>query len=173
MSERCISAQGFRAAGFTLMELLIAIAMLAILTTLAVPAFTQFIQNNRLSAQANEMVAAMQFARSEALRRGRPVQVCSSSDGAACNGNWNEGWIAVVDPGGDDEEVLRVWPTPGTDFQFSPSSGSVQFTREGFTNAVAEQTFDLQLEGCTTNNARQVLVESSGRVAADRTEACI
>jgi type IV fimbrial biogenesis protein FimT len=150
------------------MELLIAIAVLAILTTLAVPAFTQFVQNNKLSAQANEMVAAMQYARSEALRRGEQVRVCSSSDGAACNGNWNQGWIAMVDPGGDDEEVLRVWQSPDANLQFDPADGIVDFTREGFSTAAAEQQFDMQREGCTNDSARRVLVESSGRVAADR-----
>ena len=167
MPVRCKAAPALRASGFTLMELLIAIAVLAILTTLAVPAFTQFIQNNKLSAQANEMVAAMQYARSEALRRGERVRVCSSSGGAACDGNWSQGWIAMADPNGD-AEVLRVWQSPDANLQFDPANGVVDFTREGFTAAAAEQQFDMQREGCTSDNARRVLVERSGRVAADR-----
>jgi len=160
-------------AGFTLMELLLAIAVLAILTTLALPAFTQFIANNRLSAKANEMVAAMQYARSEALRLGVPVQVCSSSDAETCGGNWNQGWIAFQDPDGNDQpnnanDVLRVWQTPGTEFQFTPTNGRVEFTREGFSTSVAEQPFDLLFPGCTSDNARRVLVERTGRVAAER-----
>src|SRR6056297_3111798 len=114
--------------GFTVMELLLAIAVLAIVTTLALPAFTQFIQNNRLAAEANEMVASFQFARSEALKRGVPVQVCSSSNGRGCDGgNWEQGWIAMADPGGTDEEVLRVWASPGDDFTFNPTGGTVSF----------------------------------------------
>jgi type IV fimbrial biogenesis protein FimT len=156
-----------RQRGFTLMELVITIAVLAILTTLAVPSFVQFIQNNRLSSEANELVAALQYGRSEALRRGEEVQVCSSSDQTSCGGDWNQGWIAIADPGGDDE-VLRVWQSPGTDFQFSPGSGTVGFNREGFSTNANAQAFDLQLENCTTDNARRVLVEPSGRVASQR-----
>lgn len=157
-------------AGFTLMELLLAIAVLAILTTLAVPPFTQFIQNNRLASEANEMVASFQFARSEALKRGVPVQVCSSNDGATCGGNWNQGWIAMADPGGADEEVLRVWSTPGTTFQFTPTNGTVSFEPNGFSSANAAQQVEMLLSGCTNDSARRVLVERTGRVASQRVD---
>lgn len=156
--------------GFTVIELLVGVAVLAILTTLAVPSFHQFILNNRLAAQANEMVGAFQFARSEALKRGLTVQVCSSSDGAGCNGNWHEGWVAIADPGGTDEEVLRVWPTPGDDFDFTPDNGTVSFERSGFSSATSEQQFDLMLDGCTIDSARTVRVERTGRVASERVD---
>ncbi len=162
------------------MEMLITIAVLAILVTLAVPNFRQFIQNNRLSAQANELVAAMQYARSEALQRGVEVRVCASSDQASCTGNWNQGWIAVADPGGTDEEVLRVWQSPGTDFQLAANGGTVRYQPDGclssdgnaqcWENTDGEVSFDMKLEGCTSDNARQVLVERTGRVASQRTE---
>jgi len=161
------------------MELLLGIAVLAILTTLAVPSFTQFIQNNRLAGQANEMVASFQFARSEALKRGQQVQVCTSSDGSGCGGNWSEGWIAIVDPGGDDEEVLRVWASPGDDFQFTAGVNVAQFAPAGCldTNDDGQCTlddgdleFELSLEGCTNDNARRVLIERTGRVASQRVD---
>lgn len=153
-------------AGFTLMELMIGIAVLAILTTLAVPAFRQFNQNNRLAAQANEMVAAFQFARSEALKRGVQVQVCSSANATTCGGAWINGWIAVTNPAGDPE-VLRVWSSPGDDFQFTPGTGTVGFEPNGFASGAALQ-FDLQLTGSTEGNDRRVLVERTGRVASCR-----
>lgn len=163
-------------AGFTLMELLIGIAVLAILTTLALPSFTQFIQNNRLAGEANEMVAAFQFARSEALKRGIAVQVCSSADGASCGGSdWSDGWIAFRDPDGNDEpndaavDVLRVWTSPGDDFQFTPASGTVGFQPNGFATGAA-QGFDLQLDGSTEGNNRRVFIERTGRVGSCRTD---
>jgi len=159
-------------AGFTLMELLMGIAVLAILTTLAVPAFTQFIQNNRLTAKANEMVTAFQFARSEALKRSLDVRACASDDGASCSGNWTDGWIVIADPGGSEEELLRVWPSPGDSFQITatPSSSYIEFEPTGVSGANAEQQFSLLLSGCTNDNARNVLVERTGRVASERVD---
>ncbi|HKL51915.1 MAG TPA: Tfp pilus assembly protein FimT/FimU [Wenzhouxiangellaceae bacterium] len=157
-------------AGFTLMELLIGIAVLAILTTLALPAFTQFIANNRLASEANEMVASFQFARSEALKRGIEVQVCSSADGATCGGNWAQGWIAMADPGGPDEAVLRVWSPSDDAFQFTPASSVVRFQPNGFSTAAAEQQIEMMLSGCTSDSARRILVERTGRVASQRVD---
>lgn len=157
-----------RQVGFTLMELLLAIAVLAILTTLALPAFTQFIANNRLAAEANEMVASFQFARSESLKRGVQVQVCSSADGATCGGDWDQGWIAMADPGGADEEVLRVWVPSDSQFQFTSSSTLIGFEPNGFSTAGAEQQVEMMLPGCTNDSARRILIERTGRVASRR-----
>jgi type IV fimbrial biogenesis protein FimT len=154
--------------GFTMMELLIAIAILAIVTTAALPSFTQVIQNNRLSSQTNELVTAMQYARSEALKRSLGVTVCSSSDGAECGGDWNEGWIVIADLGGTDEEVLRVWGSPGELFEFTPANGTVEFQRTGFADAV--YSVDLDLDYCSGDNARRISVERTGRVGSERVD---
>lgn len=164
-------------AGFTLMELVLGITVLAILTTLAIPSFTQFIQNNKLAAEANELVASFQYARSEALKRGLPVQICSSEDGTACDGQWNQGWIAMLDPGGTEQEIIRVWTAADDAFEFTPSNGTVQFAPAGCldtnddSNCDADDTavqLDLLLSGCTTDNARRVTLERTGRVASER-----
>ena len=124
-------------AGFTLMELLMAIAVLAILTTLAVPAFNQFVQSNRLAGQTNEMVAALQFARSEALKRGSWAELCASADQSSCGGSMNDGWIVHVDPGSlepDEENPLRVWSTPGDKIAISAVQNSARFEESGCFN---------------------------------------
>ena len=125
-------------AGFTMMELLIGIAVLAILTTLAVPAFNQFIQNNRLAGQANEVVGALQFARSEALKRGTWAELCASTDQSSCGGNMDDGWIVHVDPaslGPDEENPLRVWSSPGDSLTFSTvAQNSARFEASGCFN---------------------------------------
>jgi len=145
------------------------IAVLAILTTLAVPAFTQLLQNNRLDAQANEMVASFQFARSEALKRGVRVQVCPSANGTSCGGGWNDGRIAVANPG-DDQEVLRVWASPGENFTVTPAGGTIGFQPSGFATGSAQ--FDLSMDGTTDNNNRRVSIENSGRVVSCRIDEC-
>jgi len=153
------------------------IAVLAILTTLALPAFTQFVANNRLAAEANELVASFQYARSEALKRGLPVQICSSADGTDCNGDWNQGWVAMVDPDGTEEEIIRVWTASDDAFEFTPTNGTAQFAPAGCLDTNDDGIcgaddngldFELQFAGCTTDNARRVTLERTGRVASER-----
>lgn len=156
-----------RQGGFTFMELMITIVIAAILATVALPSFVATIQNNRLTGQANEIMASLQYARSEALKRGLPVEMCASSDGATCGGNWNQGWIVYADLGGDVTEVLRVWPSRVSEgFEFSPATGQVRYQPNGFANAAF--TLDLNLPECAGDNARQITVAATGRAASER-----
>lgn len=87
-----------RMRGFTLIELMIGIVVLAILAALAVPSFRTLILNQQSEAIGEDLVTAFQLARSEAVRRGGFVSVCpSSSDGTSCGGTWNNGLLVIVD----------------------------------------------------------------------------
>ena len=66
--------------GFTLIELMVAIAVAAILITLATPSFRLLIQNNRISGAANDFVSVFNLARAEAIKRGAVVFVCRTDD---------------------------------------------------------------------------------------------
>lgn len=86
--------------GFTLIELMVAIAILAILLGLAAPDLRSFIINIRLTAQINELVADITLARNEAATRGAPVTMCPSVDLETCAGDsdeWKSGRIVFVD----------------------------------------------------------------------------
>lgn len=103
--------------GFTLAELLVALAIVAILLTLAWPSYQQFVVDSRVTAQANEFLTALTFARSEAVKRNTTVTVCKSADGAGCTtaGGWQQGWIVFVDEGtvatvDGTDTILRVAP---------------------------------------------------------------
>ena len=99
--------------GFTLVELMVTLAVLAIVAGLAVPNLNTFIQSNRVTGHANAMVSALNFSRSEAVSRSENVRFCpvnESLDGCRESSDWSAGWIAVVESGPDAGEVLRVWP---------------------------------------------------------------
>lgn len=88
--------------GFTLIELMVAVAVLGIVVGLAVPGFQSAVNGNRLAGAANELIATMQVARMEAIRRNRRVAVCASAnanagDGATCATANVDGFIAYID----------------------------------------------------------------------------
>ena len=129
-------------AGFTLMELLVVVAIVAILLGIGVPSYRYITNSHRMSSEVNGLLGDLQFARAEAIKEGQPITACVSRDGATCDlGSitWQEGWIVfqdannnqTVDPG---EAVLRVQRAfTGTDtFIADTGIGSVTFNREGF-----------------------------------------
>ena len=103
--------------GFTMIELLITLAVAAILAFIALPSFQTFMKNNRLRTQTSEIVAALSVARSEAIKRKAPISVCirDAADNTQCiaGSEWRTGWIVFVDDNGDGdpdggEDRLRV-----------------------------------------------------------------
>jgi len=89
------------ARGFTLVELMVTIAIVAILLALGLPVFEGSMRSNRVATTTNEMLASISMARSEAIRSTRTSVLCASSDGSACGTDWNRGWIIWVDQNGD------------------------------------------------------------------------
>ncbi|WP_339664887.1 GspH/FimT family pseudopilin [uncultured Pseudomonas sp.] len=85
--------------GFTLIELMVTIAVAAILISLAVPSFRNFIVSSRLSGNASDMVDVINFARSESIKRNAPVEFCRAEDASATackndSGNWVH-WVVL------------------------------------------------------------------------------
>src|SRR5262245_7991371 len=90
------------ARGFTLVEMMVTIGAAAILIGLAVPSFMNTIQDAHMTAAANDMLASLQLARSEAIKRHAAVTICNSGEPnktpASCEGGgWDDGWLVFVD----------------------------------------------------------------------------
>lgn len=98
--------------GFTLVEVMVTLSVLAILAALALPSFQGTIRSNRVTTENNQLLAALNYARTEAIKTRAIAEVCPSGDGATCDVDWNKGWIvwSDIDRDGtltDASEVLR------------------------------------------------------------------
>lgn len=158
--------------GLTLVELMITLIVIAIALTLAVPGFTNFIRENRITSQANEFLVSLTFARSEAIKRGRPVSVCASGDQASCSGSndWDAGWIVFTDNDGTEgeldgaDELLRVHGSlPGSTLTSDGGGDYVRFDGDGLAD-VAED-FTLDPVGCDGDQVRAIAMGATGRAS--------
>ena len=96
-----------RQCGFTLLELVVVVAVAGILLVTGVPALQDMVRNNRLVTETNDLVAHLNLARSEAIKRRTRVAICSSTAAGAavpaCDGgtDWDTGWVVFVDADSD------------------------------------------------------------------------
>jgi type IV fimbrial biogenesis protein FimT len=104
--------------GFTLVELMIALAVGAIILVAAVPSFLTLLDRNEIGSAADQLYASLATARSEAVKRRGAVRVCPSSDSASCrgDGDWSDGWLVFADADGNDQpnrntDIIRAVPS--------------------------------------------------------------
>jgi type IV fimbrial biogenesis protein FimT len=145
-------------AGFTLVELVITIAIAAIVVTVAVPGFQGFVLNNRMSGNANDMIATLGYGRSEAVKRAADVTVCASDDGATCSGTWADGWV-VLDGAGN---VLRAQEALGGTTTLA-GADTIVFNANGRMTTPAAATVLTLCPGKDGIQGRQIAIEPTGR----------
>lgn len=164
--------------GFTLIELMLTITVLAVLLGLAVPSFVETVRNNRLIAQNNEFIGALNLARSEALKRSGSVSLCASADQATCSGvlDWTTGYIVFDDANANGtadgtDTVLQAWAAAPPEFTLNAANRSfIRFGATG-TSASGAETFNLIRTGCVGLKARRIDIGMVGRVSTT-TVAC-
>lgn len=127
------------ARGFTLIELMVAVAILAVLAALAAPSFNEAILSNRLASYVNTFAASARLARSEAGKRGATVVMCRSADGASCasTGGWQQGWILWRDANDnaavDADEIIQKQQALAPEYHFTGNAYSLDFLADGST----------------------------------------
>lgn len=157
--------------GFTLIELMIVIAILAITFSLSVPAYKDLQLRQKINGQANQLFSIIYLARSEAIKRSSVVTICKSSDNQTCGGFWSDGWVMFADYDEDgaldpsenmisagkiDNQIKMNWSAFGSD-------NYIRLTSRGMTLA-QNGTFTLCPENGNASIARTVVVSKLARV---------
>ena len=140
--------------GFTLIELMIVIILLAVIAAIAVPGFQTLLENNQVTATSNRLVGSLNFARSEALREGRQVTV------QAMGGDWDKGVEVVV-----DGTTLRR--AEFSNSRMSITGNSVTFRGNGLATANEQ----VRLCGDSGSNDRLIEISRGGQVTTKQ-ESC-
>lgn len=89
--------------GFTLVELMVTISIMAIIAGIAVPSYRNLIENTELRTASQAFYGSLVLARSEAVKNNQPTAMCKSSNGSSCagSGNWDAGWLVYIDADAD------------------------------------------------------------------------
>lgn len=158
-------------AGLTLIEAMIALAIAGILLSLAAPAMRGFLVQNRLAADTSQLVAALTLARSEAIQRGRGVQVCRSIDAdtaaAACSAaatakraadDWGAGWLVLV---ADSGQILSRQGALDDNSQVAATRKTITYHSGGN----ASSSFAKLAVSHNGEFARTVCISSTGRIS--------
>ncbi|CAG1008397.1 hypothetical protein BURK1_03524 [Burkholderiales bacterium] len=169
-----------REAGLTLIEVAVTLALLAVVTALALPTWHHWLARQELANRAQTLATALERARTEAIKRGHRVNLCKSTDASTCadDGEWTRGWIVHADPGSEgrplDGEPPIAWDPPAvasiTVGGNRPVEDYVSFTPLGeprrLSGALQMGTFRVCRPG---QDALEVVLAATGRVRTVRT----
>ena len=143
--------------GFTLLELIVTIAMISIVAAVGIPSYRGIMITNELADTVNNMRMSMKLARSEAITRGVSTIMCSSTDASSCSlvdGDWNKGWIVGIDLNGngqvDEAGGELLWANvldSSSQITITPSDPAVnqklQYSYDGWVTAGVVVGFDI------------------------------
>lgn len=154
------------AGGFTLVELMVTIAVAAILISIAVPSLSDATTNGKLSASANDLVAGVALGRSEAIKRNAVASLCVSSDGSTCgSGGWEQGWIIR-----SGSTVIQAHAAAPTGYKVISSVARIDFQPSGVGSTQASITV-CRATPTVGGEERVVTISATGRAYVSRTTA--
>ena len=171
-SRHCVAA-----AGFTLIELMVTVAIIGIVALFGIPAFSDFILNNRIRGQAGDLVAQLTHARSEAMRTATRITLCPGTSGGCAGSNWENGWVVFVDANANaavdsSETVIGVGPAldGSNTLRSTAFSTYISFRHDGGSTSISGGGLAGAFVLCDSrgygDNARAVAVSASGRMKA-------
>ena len=162
--------------GLTLIELMVAIAVLAVLAMIAAPSFNNQLASSRVESAASELKAALDFARSEAIKQSLSVSACPSTNGTSCvasSTNWGGGWLIWTDVSNEGvldsgEAVIQTFGAVNSAVTMSGPGSVISFKSLG--QVAAGQTFSLSHSN--SSEARLVCLSSAGSAKIVKASSC-
>ena len=166
--------------GFTIIELMVTLVVLAIVLAIAIPNFSRQVINNNSLALGEEFIAALNFARAEAVKRARSVSICASANSTACGNaaNWSDGFIVFTDKAAETasspeiDVILQVWSDFNQDAVIDvkrngASQSFIRYTGLGTSARLDDPvtTIQVKMSGCTGEAAKNIRISASGAVA--------
>lgn len=164
-------------AGFTLLELVLTLTVITVLITLAIPSFQSTLNRNRMATKSNDIVTAINYARTEAITRSQVSGICPSTDGVNCTDDtWNQGWIVWSDDNGnnafDANEVVRVnnLAASGNAVELveviatAAIRGGMTFTPLGIVIEAGNKSLTINDLTGTASQQSVIQIEASGRI---------
>lgn len=165
-----------RLAGFTLIELMVTLTVLAVVAMIAAPSFQQAALSSRLTSYANAFSASLKLARSEAIKRNATVTMCRSADGTSCagTGSWEQGWIVFNDANANStvdgaETRFAYEPAASPDYSITSAGGVYALNFKGSGMSATTETVTLCRASPTPGTQKRTIgIDATGRTSVAR-----